>query len=332
MSFVIFSLIAGIIAFKKINRERLLAVSAKTEAQELQRKSEETLALYLKERQLTEKQGEDIDELLAKIASSEDLRHPRKQIAILTQGLERKLSKSQERTFKTKLGLLHFVLQDFNSAGDVLSQLYDNKPTKKLLKICLKYGQLKEDGTLLSDAHLADIINYLSFGQRYMIPSLYHHHMKRSSKKMRSPLQYWPLAKAMLTMVNNYWNTDPLDRELIAVEGGFSLDLSNTRYRTFRCHSESFSHNILGPLKLRELNLSDTPLFELWQLSGLKLRTINLTGCWIREIHLENYSALKNMGLEEIIIDSSLYTNESMQSLNKRFTVVDVRSSTKTKK
>ena len=73
---------------------------------------------------------------------------------------------------------------------------------------------------------------------------------------------------------------------------------------------------------MKKLNLSYTPFFEFWQIAGLKLEEINLSGCWVREIDLGNIKALQNMKLKKIIIDESLYSKESMDVLKESFEVI----------
>ena len=328
--FAIISIIAGVIAFQKIDEERNQAIDARNDAQkqqkiaeEQQKKAEESLALYLNEKEVTEKQDKDIDNLLFDIASSKFITNPRKRISILEQGLK-KISDTKKRdVFLYKLGILNFVLQNFNAASSYFDKMTKKGVNSKLVQVCKKYGKKKEDAEWLSDGQLADIINNLSHTQRYEIPTLYYYHMK-ANRKGRTPEGYWPLAKAMLMIVNNYWNTEPLNRELVKVEGGYSLDLSNTRYRIFKSHSQTFGVHILTPLNLKELNLSYTPFFEFWQLGKLELRELNLTGCWIREISLSNLYPFKNRIIEKIIIDSTLYEKEAMESLKKQFNVIDV--------
>lgn len=316
-AFMIILTVSGIIAFKKIDDERKVALSA-------QNKAEQSLKLYLDERKLTEAQGENIDRLVVEIAGSDGLTNPGQQIKILEQGLQRELSDENKKKIHEKLGILHFVLQNFNQAKPYLYNDKVGKRQTKIYTVCKEYGVLKDDEQLLEDEKLAELIHYLSHTQRYIIPTMYAHHMKVSKKSKRKPLEYWPLAKAMLMMVNNYWNTDPLDRELVPFEDGYALDLSNTRYRYYRCHSESFSVSILGPLKLRKLDLSNTPFFEFWQLAGVDLSEINLTGCWVREIHLGNLQGIEKMAPEKITIDGELYPIESMKNLKRDFNVVDV--------
>ena len=328
--FTVISLIAGILAFQEIDKEKNQAIEAKDHALKQQKiaeqeqlKAEKSLALYLDEKKLTEKQDKNIDKLLLDIASSQFISNPNRRISILEQGLKRIKDTKKRDIFIHKLGILNFVLQNFNAAGSYFEQLSKKKVNEKLKQVCKKYSKMKTDDEWLSDGQLAEVINHLSHTQRYEIPTLYYYHMK-TNREDRTPEGYWPLAKAMLMIVNNYWNTEPLDRELVKVKGGYSLDLSNTRYRIFKSHSQTFSVHILTPLNLKELNLSHTPFFEFWQLGKLELRELNLTGCWIREISLSNLYPFKNRIIDKIIIDSSLYDKKAMLSLKKHFNVIDV--------
>ena len=315
--FIIILSVSGIFAFQKINNEKKAALIS-------QEKAEKSLKLFQDERELTEAQGKNIDKLVIEIAKSEDLTNPIQQIAILEQGLDRNLTEKENRLIHKKLSILHFILQKFNRSLENLSKLDKRERPSKLFETCKTYRSLKGEGDFLKDEDLAELIHFLSHTQRYIIPDMYAYHMKKTKKRERHPSEYWPLAKAMLMMVNNYWNTDPLDRDLVPFEDGYALDLSNTRYRYYRCHSESFSVSILKPLKLRKLNLSNTPFFEFWQLAGLDLSEINLTGCWVREIHLQNFGAIFKMAPKKITIDSSLYRSESMAELKRKFTVNDI--------
>lgn len=329
--FTLISLIAGVLAFQKIDQEKNQAVEARNHAQnqqkiaeQQQQKAEESLALYLNEKELTEKQDKDIDNLLFDIASSKFITNPKKRIEILEQGIKRVSDRKTRDVFAYKIAILNFVLQNFNQTNSYLNQLVNKKNINpKLMQACKKYAKMKTDEEWLTDKELADLINFLSHTQRYEIPSLFFYHMKGSDKQNRTPEGYWPLAKAMLTIVNNYWNTEPLDRELLKVEGGYSLDLSGTRYRIFKSHSQAFGVNILEPLKLKELDLSHTPFFEFWQLGKLDLRKLNLNGCWIREISLSNLRSSKTRVIKELTIDSSLYSKKAMDSLKKHFNVID---------
>jgi len=329
--FTVISLIAGILAFQKIDEEKNQAITAKNDAleqqriaQEQQRKAEESLALYLNEKELTEKQDKDIDKLLLDIASSQFITNPKKRISILEKGIKRVTDDKSRDVFAYKLGILNFVLQNFNESNKYFSLLQKKKVNPKLIQVCKRYAKVKMDDEWLSDGQLADLINHLSHTQRYEIPSLFFHHMKGTGRQDRDPEAYWPLAKAMLMIENNYWNTEPLDRELVKVEGGYSLDLSNTRYRIFKSHAQNFGVHILTPLNLKELNLSHTPFFEFWQLGKVELRVLNLTGCWIREISLNNLEPSKYRVIEKLIIDSTLYEVDAMNYLKKQFNVVDV--------
>ncbi|MCM8530178.1 MAG: hypothetical protein NE330_03370, partial [Lentisphaeraceae bacterium] len=323
--FMLLLLAGTFLSFDKINNEKDIALSAKVEAQKQQKKAEDSLTLYINERQLTSKQGKNIDLLLNEIATSEDLVNPKEQVAILEQGLLRDYSLEQKQAFYKKLGLLNFVLQNFSLSAKYFGLIELEGQDRMLVKVSKKYAKIKDDKKWLKDGELAEIINYLSYSQRYMIPSLFAHHMKMTRKRDRQPQIYWPLAKAMLTMINNYWNTEPLDRELVKFEDGYSLDLSHTRYRQFRSHSGTGLTSVLAPLKLKKLNLSYTPFFEFWQLGGLRLKEINLEGCWVREIDLQNITSLKKMGLLKITIDSSLYTDGAINNLEKHFTLIDTR-------
>ena len=81
-AFMIILTVSGIIAFKEIDDERKVALSA-------QNKAEQSLKLYLDERKLTEAQGENIDRLVVELAESDGLTNPGQQIKILEQGLQR---------------------------------------------------------------------------------------------------------------------------------------------------------------------------------------------------------------------------------------------------
>ncbi|MCM8536653.1 MAG: serine/threonine protein kinase [Lentisphaeraceae bacterium] len=321
--FILLIVSIALLSFQRIKNEKDIALAAKIEAQKQQKKAEDSLSLFLTERQLTLKQGKDIDLLLEEISTSQNLANPTEQISILEQGLQREYSSEQKQEFYKKLGLLHFILQNFSASAKYIALINIEDQDRKLLTVSRQYAKIKKDNELLQDKQLAKIIDYLSFHQRYMIPSLFAHHMTVTSKHRREPKAYWPLAKAMLIMVNNYWNTEPLDRDLEEFEDGYALDLSHTRYREFRSHSGTKLTSVLAPLKLRKLNLRYTPFFEFWQLSGLRLKEINLDGCWVREIDLQNIDSLIKMGLKKITLDSSLYSEEAISHLRKYFTVVD---------
>ncbi|MDD7983712.1 serine/threonine-protein kinase [Lentisphaera marina] len=318
LSFTVFFLIS----FKKIKVERELALEAETSALHQQAVAEETLRLYKNEQDLTQKQNRDLVQLLEELAQSNDLSKPRESLVVLSQALEWELEPKTKKQIHFKLAILHFILQEFNQAERFLRKAPSSREVRQLLKVCSEYGALKEEPEILSDAELAEVINYLSHTQRLIIPSLYFEHMRRRKPLERNPEQYWPLAKAMLMMSNNYWNTAPLERQLVPYKNGFSLDLSHTRYRMFRSRMGDSSLNVLQGLQLKKLNLSHTPFFEFWQIAGLKLEEINLSGCWVREIDLGNIKALQNMKLKKIIIDESLYSKESMDVLKESFEVI----------
>ena len=275
----------------------------------------------MEEQKLRMEQEGDLSLMLGELLESGDISNPRAHISILTKALEGEVSSEISDKIRFKLSVLHFIIQEFDLAKKYLITVPKSSYSKRLHEACKKFGPLKNEEEILSDEDLAEMINYLSHSQRLIIPSIFFEHMQRRSKLNRNPENYWPLAKAMLTIVNNYWNTDPLERELIPVYGGYSLDLSKTRYRIFRCRRGKETFNILGPLKLKKLNLSYTPFFEFWQISGMKLDEINLTGCWIREIHLRNLRAFQSMKLKKIIIDGALYNESSIKALQNEFTV-----------
>ena len=318
LSFTVFFMIS----FKKIKVERGLALQAESVALRQQAKAEEALELFKNEQALTQKQERDLSRMLEEISQSNDTSNPKARILILSQALERELESETKKKIYFKLAIMHFILQEFNQAKQYFQKIDKVREARTLIKVCEQYALLKSDADILGDGELAAAINELSHRQRLIIPALYFEHMKRRKNLSRQPQEYWPLAKAMLVMSNNYWNTEELDRQLVPYKDGFALDLSHTRYRTFRSRVGVSTLNILQPLKLKKLDLSHTPFFEFWQIGGLKLEEINLTGCWVREIHLQNLSALKKMGLKKVIIDESLYSKESMDALKKSFEVI----------
>ena len=318
LSFTVFFMIS----FKKIKVERGLALQAESVALRQQAKAEEALELFKNEQALTQKQERDLSRMLEEISQSNDTSNPKARILILSQALERELESETKKKIYFKLAIMHFILQEFNQAKQYFQKIDKVREARTLIKVCEQYALLKSDADILGDGELAAAINELSHRQRLIIPALYFEHMKRRKNLSRQPQEYWPLAKAMLVMSNNYWNTEELDRQLVPYKDGFALDLSHTRYRTFRSRVGVSTLNILQPLKLKKLDLSYTPFFEFWQIEGLKLEEINLTACWVREIHLQNLSALKKMGLKKIIIDESLYSKESMDVLKKSFEVI----------
>jgi len=318
LSFTVFFMIS----FKKIKVERGLALQAESLALLQQVKAEEALDLFKNEQALTQQQDRDLSRMLEEISQSNDTSNPKARILILSQALERELESETKNKIYFKLAIMHFILQEFNQAEQYFQKIDKVREVKKLIKVCEQYAVLKSDVDILSDAELAEVINQLSHAQRLIIPALYFEHMKRRKDLHRQPQEYWPLAKAMLVMSNNYWNTKELDRQLVPYKGGFSLDLSYTRYRIFRSREGASTLNILHPLQLKKLDLSHTAFFEFWQIAGLRLEEINLRGCWVREIHLQNLPALKNMKLKKIIIDESLYSKESMDVLKESFEVI----------
>ncbi len=81
--------------------------------------------------------------------------------------------------------------------------------------------------------------------------------------------------------------------------------------------------NILRPLDIDEIDLSHSAFFEFAQLKGVKVHTINISGCRINSITRSRCQTVMKLGIKKIIFDSRYLEENEVALLKANFITED---------
>jgi serine/threonine protein kinase len=318
---ILFSVVA--VGLLKITQDRNEIAAARERA-------EETLTLYIGEQAVSQRLGEDLEEVVQHAGSSLDLINAHSMIEVLEKGLEEdSISPHKRNKLWIQKATLHFVLQEFGLAVDAFDQAGQTEKYGPLKKISENYKRIKpNDDSVLKERELAELIvnlrtRYLRYNpdQFQMIESMYYHHMMRHPDP--APEEYNPLAGVMLEAMNSVMSSRVVELKLWPRANSYALDLSGSPYYHYRLRIIGGKRlNILHPFgRLQMLDVSDSAIMSMKELAGVQVRHLRMNG-----LRLTNPGGLDKRikhipGLRAITVDLENYSPEVQDYLKKRYKV-----------
>jgi serine/threonine protein kinase len=305
------------------------------EIAEARKKAEDTLSLYVGEKAVSRKLGEDLGEVVQHAGSSLDLINAQSMIGVIEKGLEDEgMAPQERRKLWMQKANLHFVLQEFGQAADAFGRAGNLGKHMSLKKLSEEYGRRKpNDAALLSERELAELIvnlrvRYLRYNadQFQMIEYMYYHHMRRRPNP--PPEQYNPLAGVMLEAMNSVLSSRVVNLNLKKWAGGYVLDLSGTPYYHYRLRIIGGQQmNVLHPFgQLRMLDISNSAIMSMNELAGVRVRHLQMVG-----LNLTHPDALDKRikyfpNLRAVTVDLDAYPSEVRKYLTQNYKVNVVKA------
>ncbi|MCF7817382.1 MAG: serine/threonine protein kinase [Kiritimatiellales bacterium] len=319
MSFLL--LLAAVISSNlvAINREKSEAVAAREEA-------ENNFLLYLKQQQVAKELGENLDEAVLYTVKSRDFVNAPSMIHVLETGLKAKnIDPISRENLLIQKGTLHFVLQEFNAASECFDAAGDAKRAGQLRSLSNQYAKIKPvDSKRLTDSQLADLFYAAKTAAKPTLYYMYYHHMRRRPASA-TPEQYLPLASAVLDKLNNVRRPMVRPLKLTKQGKGYHLDLSNSNYTVYSLSIIGvYRKNVLAPLELTSLDVSNSKFDDPAELRGLSLDELRMVG-----VVFSNKKGLAKqlepVGLKRLILKVDDFPKAAITELRKTMTVVDAR-------
>lgn len=214
------------------------------------------------------------------------------------------------------------ITQQFNAALQTYEKLNDpNINDLRLMKVCREYGTIKpEDSKALSDRDLARL---LASNYTIISPStarlIYYQDCRVAHKKNRAAEEYLEVIRAILVKHNTMGTVYNPILKLTQRPAGYHLDLSSTLYSAYvlEMARPGRDFNILQPLNLHSLDISDTPVSLVKELSGLKLKELRMVGAFLAP-DSSLPGALSKMGAERIILGKGDYRPWVLDQIRER--------------
>jgi hypothetical protein len=219
-------------------------------------------------------------------------------------------------------GVLHFVLQEFNAASTCFDGAGNLRRAGRLKTLSKKYAALKKaDKTLLSDRQLAQLFNESQQVDQRTIFYLYYHHMRRRSSSAL-PQDYVPLAFAMLDKINHtHFFSEKQFERFKKTPSGYSLDLSKTPYSIYSLNIAGvYRRNILSPLNVKSLNMSQSNIKDPRELQGLELESLTMYDVDFKD-KIGLFRQLFLMHTHAVGLSKKYYPKQMLDELKKIMTV-----------
>ncbi|MBT8042939.1 MAG: serine/threonine protein kinase, partial [Pontiella sp.] len=302
-----------------ISREKAEAIAARKQA-------EDNFQLYLDEQTVTEALGVELGEAVSFTVRSRDFVNAAAMINLLETGLKEDIDTVQRQNLYAQKGNLHFVLQQFNAARECFESAGNTRRIDRLSELSRKYAEIKpNDRKRLTDQQLADLIRDDMPSRQLTMYYLYYHHLRRRPASAR-PEEYLPLAGAVLDKLNSSRRALNKPLELTETEDGNHLDLSRTPYRIFSMNIIGiYRRNVLSPLKLSSLDISNSKIESLSELRGLRLDELRMVGVKVSSSKAL-YRQAQSLQLKRIVLTVDDYPKETIAELKKHMQVVDAGS------
>ncbi len=296
----------------------------KNEAVAARKKAEENFLLYCKQQEVANKLDSQLSVSTDYTLHSSDFSKAREMIRALEIGLEKTTDPEEKKALLIKRGNLNFVLQQFNLAVADLEESGSTLPNDlDTLRLSRKYAQLKpNDRRVLSLEQMTELVEEAKTSNK-AIYYLYYHYIIR--KPVPNPPAYLPLAKAMLDKLNRIKPTiaSPKPLKLEKRKEGYHLDLTKSPYQIFTMSGVGLPRiNILEPLDLYSMDISNRPLLNLAEFKQLHIRELDMAGVHINrtQILIRN---LADMGIIKLRIDVAAYPRNVIDELRKQHEVID---------
>ncbi len=314
-------LLAGVMSVNLtlINKEKAIA-----EAEHA--KANRHLELYRKEQQEVVLLNTDLRNALISTIKSPVFLNSHLTIKVLEIGISKDIEPKEYQVLMVKKGTLHFLKYEFNAANRCFNEAGDAPPIQHIEKICNlseKYAKLKpNDRKPLTNQQLADLIDESGHTNIRTSLILYYMYLGQIRRDYgRSPNGHPLLTRAMLDKLNNIQSHDK-SLELIQREKGYHLNLTNTKYKFYTLKIDaSREENVLRPLNLYSLDISHSPIADISELAGIKLKELRMVGMDFPHKNLP--SRLEKLGIEKLTIDADAYPAPTMNKIRKIIEVIN---------
>ncbi|QBG46493.1 serine/threonine protein kinase [Verrucomicrobia bacterium S94] len=296
----------------------------KAEAIAARKNAEANFQLYKKEQQQRQQLGVNLGEAVSYTVRSRDFVNAASMIQLLETGLKENVDTVKRQNLFEQKGILHFVLQEFNAANDSFEKAGESKRIGQLRTLSEKYAKIKPvDKKQLTDRQLADLIHESNSAQQMTIFYVYYHHMRRRPSLAKA-VDYEPLAAAVLDKLNytNYAKKNGL-KYTWTKEGGI-LDLKGSPYTVFSINIIGvYRRNVLEPLELKSLDLSNTRIEHLYELRGMQLDELKISGVAISSKSKSSMlNQLNPLRLKRIVMDVNKFPEDTVAALKEKMEVV----------
>ncbi len=318
MVFLLF--LAGVIGANLVvvEREKTLAVSARKEA-------EENLKLYTEQKEKSRKLGEELNLSIMQAAMTDNYCLADEMIPLLEKGLQQNIGDNLRNRLLAQKGTFHYVLQQFSAANECLQntsyQFHNSNGIRALAK---QYAVLKpDDSKSLTTPQLTELIMQSKvYNHKLLYYYLYYHHIQQNP--IQNPKEHLALAEILLHRLNMIGKNTPIQSlKLTKVRGKRHLDLSGLPFTIFTLKNiNQPSINVLEPLKLYSLDMSNTSLTHLGELKGLYPKELRLI-----DVNIINKTVfpgqLTRMHLDRVILDRNQYNQKTLNLLKNSMDVIE---------
>ncbi|MEI6892852.1 MAG: serine/threonine-protein kinase [Pontiella sp.] len=307
----------------------LVAISQeKAEAISARKNAEANFKLYKKEQQVSQALGEGLSEAVSYTVRSRDFVNAASMIQLLETGLKENIDVVKRQNLYEQKGILHFVLEEFNAANESFEIAGPSRRIGQLRDLSLKYATIKPvDKQRLTDQELAHLFRESTTAHQMTLFYVYYHHMRRRPSRAKAE-DYVPLAAAVLDKLNYTNHAKKNGLRFAGDKEGNSLNLSNAPYTVFSINIIGvYRRNVLAPLQLKSLDVSNTGLENLHELRGMRLDELNISGLEISSrTRSSMLSQLNPLRLKRVILDINTYPNDTLVALRQKMEVVDAKS------
>jgi serine/threonine protein kinase len=255
------------------------AVKNREEADAARKKAEDNFALFKKEQQHKEALGLELGEAVSYTVRSRDFVSAPSMVRLLETGLSESVDTVKRQHLYEQKGILHFVLSEFNAANKCFDQAGKSKRIGQLKELSKKYAKLKPDDSMrLTDNQLAELFKESDSANQMTLFYLYYHHM-RNRPASAKPEDYVALAGAVLDKLNYTRHSEGHPLRLEPTEGGYYMNLSGYPYTVYSINIIGvYRRNVLEPLGLAFLDISNSKMEHLYELWGMRLKELHMGG------------------------------------------------------
>ncbi len=299
----------------KVRHEKLLATRARDEAVQ-------NLQMFLDEQHRRELLEMETQELVELVRGLSDYSSAELLVELMNRALDRTDDPVERKVLYAKKGLLHFVLEEFNAAltcyenlDDKDIRLIDMQPRSAvfLKEIWKEFASIKPDDRIpLTEDQLVELTSRFHGNRSDEVVELlcytYYHHRRRVP--CDDPEHCLQAIISMLDRINYYssYGIHRITEDTLTPYGdGYRLNLSGHPYQTFKMPIGGLgvdSVNLLVPLKLKSLDLSDSAFSDFNNLTGVKLEELILLGIKLPEKYWElRINKFKN--LKRVVVDQN---------------------------
>jgi hypothetical protein len=142
------------------------------------------------------------------------------------------------------------------------------------------------------------------------------------------PEDYVVLAGAVLDKLNYTKYAQNQSLRFKQSEQGNELDLSRAPYTVYSINIIGvYRSNVLEPLDLTSLNISNTKLENLYELKGMELNELNIAGIPFSN-RRKNFFLhhLESFKLKKVVLDVDDFPKDTIEALRQEMEVIDAKS------